>query len=206
MKRSHVFLRCGAAMIIAMVATGAAVAAERSLHEMTVRLPDGSLEHIAYSGDIAPTVSFNKPVDVVGFEDADNLFAPAFGDMQRIAVEMDRQHDVIMRMMQAAFSELTSADFGHLPPGTKGYSSITVISNGKTCSQTIRYLESATGGPQVEKASSGDCGFNAPRKPQTVTAKPSTPLTPIPKGNVIEASNKAAPKQKSNALELAGLF
>ncbi|TRL38546.1 hypothetical protein [Rhizobium straminoryzae] len=196
---------------LAVVMAGTAFARD-AMHDMTVRLPDGSIEHIRYLGDQPPKVSYDTRSDrilVPVFDDG--LAADPFAAIEQISAAMDLQ---AARMMQAfdhaapltaplaaAGPGLLTVDMSHLPPGVQGYSVYSVTSGGKTCSQAIRYLNDGSGAPKVEKTASGNCDAIAPSvSPRTVRLAPAVPAAPQPaapvqtapsngrNGNIIEAS------------------
>ena len=114
--------------IAAALVAGTAVAAARDNHWINVALPDGSVARIEYHGDVAPRVvvapapmSVAMPVDLFDM-------AP-FAAFDRIAAEMDRQTDALMRQVAAMQAPVAGADgnvdmaaFGKLPAGTMHYS------------------------------------------------------------------------------------
>src|SRR6187402_217741 len=112
---------------IAAMAFGTAFADER-MHEMTVRLTDGSIEHINYFGDRPPKVSVGSMALIY-----DDLFASPFSDMERILAAMDEQEASMMRMAATPDGSLTRADISKLPKGTNGYTVVSVTSGGRTC-------------------------------------------------------------------------
>src|SRR5579872_5326622 len=76
----------------------AATAASRSSHVMNVPLPDGSVAHVEYVGNVAPKVTIEPAVA----PDADDDWAPAtsFARFDRMIAEMNRQAEAMMRQAQ----------------------------------------------------------------------------------------------------------
>jgi hypothetical protein len=173
---------------------------------LTLRLPDGRIEHIRYFGNQPPAVRFEPAATATAGLDGGDL--SPFAGIERISAAMDRQMDAMMRMMGAPefgapARDLMSVDTRSLPNGTSGYSFYSVTTNGRTCSTTIRYAADGSGQPKVEKASSGDCSALAkPSMPMKVRTAP----TPVPAikpaapnaGNVIEAKADGAPALRSS--------
>jgi hypothetical protein len=164
---------------------GAAYAAET--HVMKVALPDGSVAHVRYKGDVPPQirvvpVRMVEPVRLVPVRVADPFLGPSpFAMMDRMMADMDRRVDAMMRQaaaMQArgpapaAGVNLVSA--GKLPAGTVSYRYVS-INNGKTtCTQSVQVTSAGPNAqPKVVKASSGDCSavnVNTNARPGTVSA------------------------------------
>src|SRR3982751_6783022 len=87
--------------IASLAAAGAAFAAQAPrFHNMNVHLPDGAVAHVRYSGDVAPVVTVDN-VPAPGWLDPAGAltgFDPApFAALDRIAAEMDRQADAMLR-------------------------------------------------------------------------------------------------------------
>jgi hypothetical protein len=187
----------------ALALGGVAVAAADKGHVMNVVLPDGSVAHIHYAGEVAP-----KVVVAPGAEAFPVAFVAAdpFTMFDRISWEMDRQMDAMLRQASAlstlapsADGKLSEAALKSLPTGTVSYSFTSFSSgNGASCSQSVQVTSlGANQAPKVVKQSSGDCSAVNTRKPVPAVqpAKPTAPtLTPAnlnkakepaPKGPVV---------------------
>ena len=163
MTRLRNFLMVGAAVTaVAAAVAGPALAHALKYHEMDVRTPFGTVEHIRYTGDTPPEVRFDaQPV-------ADIFAAPPFADIERISAALDRQAYELAQMAdpQGLFDvtspQALQARLGSLPPGTEGYSvAAFTTADGKTCVEKMTYDYTGHGQPQIEKASSGDCAAGA---------------------------------------------
>jgi hypothetical protein len=186
--------------VVAVAATGAAVAASEHIHVMKVDLPDGAVAQIHYTGDVAPKVDVVSGAAAqrmmavpIGFDDVDAVFAP-FAQMDMIMARMEQQHRAMMQqiaqMSQAAEAagadaptQLVSA--GPLPPGAVVHYSFYSSTSGKNgCTQTVEWRSDGSGKqPQVTRASSGDCDAIKPSdtpSPAAVT-KPAAPEKPTEK-------------------------
>jgi hypothetical protein len=133
------------------------------VHVMNVRLPDGAVQQIAYTGDVAPRIVF-VPV-------AQQVASP-FALLERVSEQMDRQ----MAMMMQAFSPMMTqtfagapiqAGFGVMPAGAG------------VCMRSISVTYTGNGQPHVVSKTAGNCGATAPAAnapvalPETVAPAPS---------------------------------
>lgn len=181
MKKLGNFLMIGAAATAAVAfVAGPVLARDLHLHEMTLRMPDGGIEHVLYSGQTPPQVSFDdfalRPQQA-----SDTFFANPFAAMDRMSAEMDRQAEQLMKLASAdAFQgpqsiKALDARLGTLPPGTEGYTVYTVSSGGKTCTEKMAFDYTGHGKPRVEQTSSGACGVGADNQQQGPTYHVSNP-------------------------------
>lgn len=173
--------------VAAAALAGAALAAGGESKMMLVALPDGSVQHIRYEGDVAPRVilvSAPPPVD---------MFAAAFGPGSAFA-EMERMSAMIRQaaMMQAQMPAADGAgDPGGIvmtnaagrPVGVMHYSYVSSITGADGCTRTVRYnSDGATAGqPRVIRTSTGSCGSEQPAPeagPVTPTAAPAVRPAP----------------------------
>ncbi len=161
------YLAAGAA-VIAICATAALAG---TMHHITVSLPGGGTETIAYSGDVAPTVTFLTP-QMVRDREAVGVWSP-FADLQRasammdaMAADMDRQMQVNMlrahqMQRQMLAPGMTNADLQALPAGTESYSVTTISTGHGICTREVRITSNGAGmKPQMVSNSSG-CGDDA---------------------------------------------
>jgi len=155
----------------AIALSGAAFAQSGPNHTMTVRLPDGGIAQIRYSGNVAPRVTFGEapePVDV--FAPMPALFGPGspFAAMERISAEMDRESAAMFRQADALAAaansgQLAEAALRSLPPGSRSYSFVSTMSgpgsDNRVCSQSVEITGMGNGQPpRVVRRSSGNCG------------------------------------------------
>lgn len=164
MRTFHSALLAGVAAA-AIGFSGAALAQSSGAHVMTVRLPDGGLAQIHYTGNIAPQVSFNQAPAPVGF------FAPMpvlfgsespFAQLDRISAEMDRQAAAMFRQAEALAAapsgSVSDAAMRNLPAGSNGYSFVSTMSGNGVCSQSVEITSQGNGGaPKIVRHSSGNC-------------------------------------------------
>jgi len=167
------FLASAAALAVAG-ATGLALAATPVFHTMTIRLPGGGVEHIRYTGKVAPSVAFvsGPAVANIGYWDA----AWPFADFDRISAMMDRQFAQMMDQARAldqmaASGGLNEAVLKDAPPGTSSYSMVTTVGGNGVCSRSVQITSSPGGGkPKVVSQSSGNCGSQSGGSMQGVSA------------------------------------
>lgn len=184
--------------VVALAATGVAVAASDHVHVMEVKLPDGGVAQIHYLGDARPDVTVVQSSVAaqemrlpVGFDD-DMFFAP-FAQMDLMMAQMEARHQAMMQQI-ANMDQMAAVDAdgapvhlvsqGDLPAGTMvQYSFHSSTSGANGCTQTVEWRSDGSGKePQVVRASSGDCAAVKPSaKPQPTATQPES----------------AAPKQKA---------
>lgn len=158
--------KLGLAAICAAGVAGTAAAAARNAHVMNVALPDGSVAHVEYVGDVAPKVivapaspiawsGFAAPVDLPM-----NGFDAMFAQMDREMAATMRQIDQIARQPIAAGAHGANlAAYGSAPEGSSSYSVVTVSENGRECSRSTEVIGQGAGkAPKVVSKVSGDCG------------------------------------------------
>jgi hypothetical protein len=178
------FLIAGAG---ALAIGGVAIAASNPNHVMNVVMPDGSVAHIHYVGDVAPKVDVAPDASAVPVT---FLAADPFAMMDRISYAMDRQMDAMLqqasmmaRAAPAANGQLSEAALKSLPPGAVSYSFTSYSSgNGASCSQSVQVTSLGQNqAPKVVKQSQVDCTAMNSRQttPAVQQAKPGAPaLTP----------------------------
>jgi hypothetical protein len=215
MRTFHQALVAGGAAV-AIGVSGAAFAQSANSDVMTVRLPDGGIAQIRYTGNVAPRVSFSEaPAPVEVFAPTPSLFGSdsPFAAMERISAEMDRQATAMFRqadtlLVQPGSGQLTEAALRSLPPGSQSYSFVSTMSGSGVCSQSVEITSPGNGQkPRVVRHSSGDCGpsggaagsANLPsaappgREPGPVwTNAPAQRQTPNTRPDVIWTSAKGA--------------
>lgn len=174
-------LFAGAAAIalagVASLVPGAAYAQSADVHVMQVRLPDGSVQQIEYTGNVAPRIVIMPAATA-----ARSFYSP-FAMMQRISAEMDAQMAAMMHMMAQPFaSGPTMAAFGGMPAGV--------------CMHSVQVTYNGAGTPQVVSQTSGNCGGAAAGGPAmgvpggTPAAQPVAPVARQPGLHTIEVKDQ----------------
>jgi hypothetical protein len=181
MRITRTFVIAGVA---ASAIAGVAAAAALNTHTLTVRLPDGGVERIIYTGNVAPRVEVapvtaSVPVmwsGVPGFDDT------AFAAMDRISAQMDREMAAMVRQADALGSgalvdpgAVTFASTAGLPAGAQSFSFVSTMSGGGVCSRSVEITSTGEGQkPRVVSHASGNCGGSsaAPTVSQSLDAAP----------------------------------
>jgi len=157
------------ATVIGLAGLAPTIARELDSHTVNVRLPDGGVETITYTGKVAPKVSFRTdpvfgPVD--GSFVAFTPFA-SFAALDRISAEMDRQMDLMLHQaqMMAAMPQdqaLYSATLKGLPQGSTSFSMVSETTSNGVCTHVTRITQGAGDAkPQMVSQTSGNCGEGA---------------------------------------------
>lgn len=148
--------------LAAVMLGGAAVAAAPKTHVMNVSLPDGSVAHVEYVGNVAPTVT----VDPRPMADAAGPWAmsfPSFAGFDRMIQEMNRRTEEMMRQANQAGHTVGAtpyiASYGNLPAGGTSTTIVSVSNGGGTCTRTTEVVSQGAGkAPKVTSNVSGQCG------------------------------------------------
>jgi hypothetical protein len=169
---------------VAAIACVTAAAAAEKQHVMTVRLPDGSVEHVRYTGDTPPRILVAAPA----------AESDPFADMERISAMMDAQADAMMahasEMQRVAMTQAAGAPAGQ--GGSYSYVSTTTV-DGKTCTVSMQSQPGKAGAqPQMIRNVSGD-GCSAVQR-QTGPQPVAQPARPTPPAAPHTVSMPVAPK------------
>jgi hypothetical protein len=158
-RRLSVFAIAATAAVLA----GTAVAAAPRTHAMDVSLPDGSVAHVEYSGDVAPKVSV-MPGRMASPADAWAMPFPSFASFDRMIEQMRRQSQEVMQRAQMMSRQPNGASpyiasFGGLPAAGSSTTIVSVSNNGVTCTRTTEVVSEGPGkAPKVTSNVSGQCG------------------------------------------------
>jgi hypothetical protein len=151
--------------IAAAAIAGTAIAASSKMHVMNVPLPDGSIAHVQYVGDVAPKVTV-KPRQLW-----QPMALPSFAGFDRMIQQMDRQMKEIARQPIGAPGMNVAAD-ANSPAGATSTSVVSYSNGASTCTRTTEVVSQGPGRPpKVTSNVSGDCSAAAPASPPT--ARPS---------------------------------
>lgn len=152
------------AMAVAAAAlAGSAVAAAPRTHTMDVSLPDGSVAHIEYVGDVAPKVVL-APRPLAPPADAWAMPFPSFAGFDRMMEQMRRQsQEMIQRAKEMSRQPVGAgsyvASYGNLPAGETSTTIVSVSNNGVTCTRTTEVVSQGPGKtPKVTSNVTGHCG------------------------------------------------
>lgn len=162
---------------------GAALGLANDKQTMTVGLPDGSLAHIEYKGDVPPKVAIDPAsqfVVPVVFTNPTIFWPSSLFD--QIAADMELQADAMLkqaRLIEAAAAKDGALDTGRLPAGMRNYHFVAMSTQNGTCSRSVQMTSlGPSQQPKVVSSSSGNCdnAAKAPTPAATVPAK-SSPQT-----------------------------
>src|SRR5690242_20239520 len=157
-----------AGLAVAGLVGGLAVAQAETkprLHEITVALPGGGVEHIRYAGDVAPQLLVTSGPEFTS--DTGFWVEPSFAQLNRISAEMDRFWSAFDRRMANLVAEdenLFAAMQDHSPllqastktPGS--YSYVSEFSMNGLCTRSVSITQQAGDAkPEVVSRTSGDC-------------------------------------------------
>ena len=155
---------------------GTALAATRNSHVMNVSLPDGSVAHVEYVGNVPPKVTvapapLSRDVWMTGL--------PSFAGFDRMFEQMDRQMRQIEQMARQPFGGpgtipgMNVASYGNLPAGADSVSVVSVSNGGSSCTRTTEVVSQGPGKPpKVTTNVSGNCGAAAQPAPSAAPGKP----------------------------------
>jgi len=147
---------------------GSALAAERAIHVMKVNLPDGTVAHVRYFGDVPVRIQLVPVADAVPVALLDPRVG--FAGFDEIFAHFDRQQAEIMQHVAAMQQQATAAPSNGkldqaavttLPRGgtvSYSYTSYSSGANGKGgCAQSYQMTSYGNAQPKVVSQSSGDC-------------------------------------------------
>ena len=157
--------------IAAAAIAGTAIAASSKTHVMNVPLPDGSIAHIQYVGDVAPKVTV-QPRKLAGMDGAWQPIAlPSFAGFDRVIEQMNRQMQELAREPIGA-PGMNVAAYADSPAGATSTSVVSYSNGASTCTRTTEVVSQGPGKPpKVTSNVSGDCSAPSPAPPPT--ARPS---------------------------------
>lgn len=155
---------------------GTAIAANRNSHMMNVPLPDGSVAHVQYVGDVPPKVTIDPAPLAPGFWTSGML--PSFANFDRMIQQMDRETQAMMRQVQkmpaaGGVPGLNVASYGNMPAGANSVSIVSVSNGGGTCTRRTDVVSQGVGKPpKVTTSVSGNCAASAqPQAPAPVAPR-----------------------------------
>lgn len=175
MRKTHAALLAGAVVVglgaIAGLAAFSPFLTGRN-HELTLQLPGGGTETIAYSGS-APKVTF-YPERFATFWPAPsyNWMMPPFVAFDPFIADMDRHLDMLATtplLIPSADQPLSAAAFSNLPAGTS-YSMVSETIGNGVCTRFTQITKAAGDAkPKVVSQNMGNCGNGSQ---ETVTSQP----------------------------------
>jgi hypothetical protein len=159
--------------VAAVALAGTALAASKNSHVMNVPLPDGSVAHVEYVGDVPPKVTV-APAPLPG-GDLWMSGLPSMANFDRMFEQMDRQMRQIEQMARqpAGIPGMNVAAYGNMPAGANSVTVISTSNGGVTCTRTTEVVSQGAGKPpKVTSNVSGNCGASGQPTPQAAPGKP----------------------------------
>jgi hypothetical protein len=189
----------------ALASAALAAGANEKFHNLMIALPDGSVQHIRYTGDVAPQVVIlpaSRQIAPVSLFDA---FDAPFAALDRLAAEMDRQRDAMLRQVAMLRAQAASGKAGvspavvaNMPAGSVSYSFVSTSSGKGFCSESLQVTSYGAGQkPKVVSQSSGDCSKVMPRVLPTAQVKPSSTIPTIEPAKLEAAPVPAKPANRT---------
>jgi hypothetical protein len=153
--------------IAALAIAGTAFAATGKSHVMNVSLPDGSVAHVEYVGDVAPKVTI-EPGTFAAFGWTP-MAMPSFAGFDRMIEQMNRESEAMMRQAQemshqppAGLASKYIASYGDMPAGATSTTIVSYSNGARTCTRTTEAVSQGVGkAPRVTSSVTGDCGAAA---------------------------------------------
>jgi hypothetical protein len=145
---------------------GTAIAATPRTHRMDVPLPDGSVAHVEYVGEVAPKVTI-APRSIADAATPWAMPFPSFAGFDRMIEEMNRRSQEMIRQAQQMSHQPPGAapyiaSYGNLPAGETSTTVVSFSNGGQTCTRTTEVVSQGPGkAPKVTSRATGECG-NAP--------------------------------------------
>jgi hypothetical protein len=161
MRTMRIAFLAGTAAIVLAGMAGMAKAQTSETHVLTVRLPDGRVGQIRYTGDVPPAVIVAPAAMAPSF-----VPVSPFALLAQMSADMERQQVAMIRTMNA-LATANGAGFGTIP----------VVSGPGVCARSVQITFTGNGqAPRVVSRTVGDCG------PVQGHATPATlPNAPAPK-------------------------
>lgn len=162
--------------IASLVVAGTAVAASRDMHSMNVSMPDGTVAHILYHGDVAPKVRLEPaqtemPV-LKGFDWPLSSFDRLSAELDRQATLMFRQAAELSKVPWQDGSTLQNlASVNGLPGGSMDYYEATTTTTNGSCTRTVHMTSTGPNqAPKVNASVSGNCATDSRQREPAISA------------------------------------
>lgn len=167
MRKIHAALLAGAVVVGLGAVTGLAAFTPsligRNSHELTLQLPGGGTETIAYSGKTAPKVTFH-PERFAAFWPAPSYdwMMPSFVALDPFITEVNRHLDMLattpLPIPSVPDQSLNAAALSNLPAGTS-YSMVSETIGNGVCTRLTQITKAAGDAkPKIVSQNMGNCG------------------------------------------------
>lgn len=161
---------------------------------MSIRLPDGQVEQIRYTGDVAPDVVLLPQAPAAPQMMAGDPFAL----LRRISAMMDAQAAAMMQAM--AMQPLAMQPLA----GAGGFGPVAVAAGPGVCMRSVQVTYTGHGAPHVVARTAGDCGGAPGQGAAHAVAIPGRPLPSRPAARTYEARNTAPRVYADNLIRPVG--
>ena len=154
-------------------------------HVLTIRLPNGAVEQLHYTGNVAPRVFISStPAPVRVLVPVPSTFLAVqspFAAIDRLSAEMNREMAMLSSArpggtMSTSFGQIRPAGLANLPAGARSYSIVSTFRGGQACMRSVEVTSEGVGkAPHVVSKTSGDCAAKsgpAIRAPMTAPGSP----------------------------------
>lgn len=161
MRQFPIFLVAGA-----LALGGTAAYAAGNVHHMTLRMPDGGVAQIEYTGDVAPKISI-APMTQADFD----AFAPPAAfmpatDFASIQADMNRQMSAMVHEIDAMNADMArafanapiEAGLNGVPRGNGNVTTLISAANGGNFCERSMEVSIVNGKKNVVRHQSGNCG------------------------------------------------
>jgi hypothetical protein len=186
MRKIHTALLAGAVVVGLGAIAGLAAfvpslaGSKSATHELTLQLPGGGTETIAYAGDAAPKVTFHQAAAFWPAPFLASWTAPSFVTVDPIIAHMDRQLDMLAKMT-LLMPPLTDQPLGavalsNLPAGAS-YAMVSETNGDGACTRFTQITRAPSDDkPKIVSQSSGNCrAGSTPAEQSTHAVKADNP-------------------------------
>jgi hypothetical protein len=122
------------------------------VHVLTVRLPNGQMEQVRYTGAVPPTITLAPDVAPTS-----HVPGSPFAMLERMSADMDRQ---AAALFQALDTQPAPGAEGFGPTeGAQGFGVVPALAGPGVCSRSVQITFMGNGqAPHVVSRTAGDCG------------------------------------------------
>jgi hypothetical protein len=167
MRKIHAALLAGAVVVGLGAVTGLAAFAPsligQKTHELTLQLPSGGTETIAYSGKTVPKVTFHSDRFAAFWPVTSyDWMMPSFVALDPFIADMNRHLDMLattpLLIPSVPDQPLSAAALSNLPSGTS-YSMVSETLGNGVCTRFTQITKTAGDAkPKIVSQTTGDCG------------------------------------------------
>jgi hypothetical protein len=165
MRTSRAALLTGTAAL-ALVGLAGMVSAQtpessHGVHVLTVRLPNGQMEQVRYTGAMPPTITLAPDVAPSSY-----VLGSPFAMLERMSADMDRQAAALFQALDTQpalgaerFGPAQGAEGFGPAQGAEGFGIVPALAGPGVCSRSVQITFMGNGqAPHVVSRTAGDCG------------------------------------------------